>query len=134
MCGGIPASRAAYLKRLRKEGKTPAGAGNPLFVPGLHSASPVELAANTGRFLRLQGRLLKRRRLRSGAWLLRIAGSRPDAPVQVYVTPEVNRKLRVQSWPDGAPLTVDGFAQLYRGRPQLRLHFGRAGQPASATR
>ena len=128
-----PASRADYLKRLRKEGKTPADPGNPLFLPGLHPTSRVDLRAHTKRFLRLQGKLLKRRSLRKGAWLLTFAGIRPDAPLQVYVPAQVNRKVRVQSWPNGARVIMDGFAQLYRGRPQLRLHFGRAGQRAAAT-
>ena len=126
------ASRAAYLKRLRKEGKTPAAAGNTLFVPGLHTTSRVDLAAYTGRFLRLQGKLLKRRRLRSGGWLLDFAGGRPGEHLRAYVARGVNRKLGVQAWPEGALVTVDGFAQLFRGRPQLRLHFGRLGRPASA--
>lgn len=128
-----PASRAAYLKRLRKEGKTPADPGNPLFLPGVHPTSAVDLTAHEKRFLRLRGKLLKRRSLRGGAWLLTFAGIRPDAPLQVYVAARVNRNVGVQSWPDGASVIMDGFAQLYRGRPQLRLHFGRVRKQAAAT-
>lgn len=118
------ASRSAYLARLRREGKTPASPDNSLFLPGLHATGNVDLAAHKGLFLRLRGKLLKRRPLRGGAWLLTFAGQRPEEPLRVYVPSRVNRKLQVQLWPRGGGVQMDGFAQSYRGRPQLRLHHG----------
>ena len=123
------ASRAAYLARLRKEGKSPRAPGNPRFVPGLHSTSRVDIAAYKGRFLQIRGRLLRRRPLRNAAWLLYFAGAGSKHPLVVYVPRRTSLKLPVRDWPIGAEITMDGFAQIYRGRPQLRLHHGRVQAP-----
>lgn len=119
-----PPSRSAYLARLRKEGKTPASPGNALYVSGSHATHRADLAAYRGRFLQMHGKLLKGRRLRKGAWLLNFRGRRAGAPLRVFVPSRVNRKLRVQAWAKGALIVMDGFAQTYRGKPQLRLHWG----------
>ena len=121
------ASRKAYLKRLRKEGKTPMARGNPHAEPSFLPAARSGLRSREGKFLRLTGRLLKRRMLSSGAWKLYLAGGRAgaDAAAEVFVTRRVNAKLTVQGWPLGARMVMDGFAQLYRGTPQLVLHHGR---------
>ena len=124
------ASRRAYLARLGKEGKTPQAKNNPRFVPGLHLAAPGHVSRYKGRFLRMQGRLLKRRFLRKGAWLLFFANSNNKTVLQVFVPRRTGRKLPVKTWPLGAQIEMDGFAQSYQGRPQLRLHHGRA-QPDS---
>lgn len=121
------ASRNAYLKRLRKEGKTPMARGNPLAGPGVLPAARAGLRLREGKFLRLTGRLLKRRMLRNGAWKLYLAGGGivAGAAAEVFVSRRVNAKLTVQGWPLGARMMMDGFAQLYRGTPQLVLHHGR---------
>ena len=121
------ASRNAYLKRLRKEGKTPLTRGNRLAEPDFLPAARSVLGPRAGKFLRLTGRLLKRRMLRGGAWKLTLAGGgiRADGAAEVFVSRRVNAKLTVQGWPLGARMVVDGFAQLYRGTPQLVLHHGR---------
>ena len=117
-------SRKAYLKRLRKEGKTPRAAGNDLLLKGLRPVGAIHLERRVGKFVRLKGRIVKRVFLRKGARKLLFPGSRKYGTLTVFVSGRVNRKLGVDRWPPHALVVMDGFVKRYRGSPQLVLHYG----------
>ncbi|MCZ6628434.1 MAG: thermonuclease family protein [SAR324 cluster bacterium] len=118
------ALRKSYLKRLRKEGKTPRAKENALYVPGLHQTRSLQLNSLAGKFLRLQGHIVRRVYLRRGRRRLEFAGIAEDKPLTVYVSGRANRKNDVDAWPSRAAVIMDGFVNFYRGSPQLVLHHG----------
>ena len=61
------ASRKAYLRRLRREFKTPRSAANPAFAPGPHVAGKFDPTSLLKRFVQVEGRLKERRFLSKGA-------------------------------------------------------------------
>lgn len=120
-----PASRKAYLARLRKEGKTPRGAANPLYGGAPRETGSLRPEKWVGKFLRVRGQLLERKIFRRGARKLLFTAPRGKKPFEVYVSNRVARKLPVDGWPLNARVEMDGFVKLYRKTPQLTLHHGR---------
>ena len=122
-------SRKAYLVRLRRELKTPRSPANPAFAPGLHIAGNFELAELLNRFVKVEGRLKERRFLSKGARLLTLAAPEVHRQLRVYVRARLAFRLGVDRWPMDGPLLLDGFIKLYRGRPELQLHYGAPAKP-----
>ena len=123
---GDAASRKRYLARLKREQRTPQAADNPLYHEPLLRAGSDALAPLEGRYVRLRGVLLQRRRLGEAMFLLRLGaadGAASDAATAV-VFPRLARRLAPTAWPLGGPLYIEGFVQRYRGRPQIALHYG----------
>ncbi len=116
------ASREAYLKRLRKEGKTPRTPANRLYLGDAGSAArPRDWL---GRYVRLRGRIESHRRLRKGSHKLELALP-GGARLPVYVPGWTAWKFSLAAWRRDAALEVEGFVKLYRQAPELVLHYGR---------
>lgn len=122
---GDAASRRRYLARLKREQRTPQAAGNPLYHAPLLRAGTDSLEPFMGRYVRLRGTLLQRRRLGEAMFLLRLggAGRARGEPVTAVIFPRPARRLTPGAWPLGGPLHIEGFVQRYRGRPQIALHY-----------
>ena len=124
------ASRKAYLARLRRESKTPRSPANPAFAPGPHVAGYFDPASLLNRFVRVGGRLKERRFFSKGARLLILVAPEGHRQLRVYVRARLAFRLGVDRWPIDAPLLLDGFIKLYRGRPELKLHYGAPAKPS----
>jgi len=124
-----PASRRAWLARLREEGKTPRAADNPAFLPGVYTIATLDPLAHMGRYATVEGTLARERAARKGVRLLELTGGGRELTAVLFSRRA--RALGDPRWPAGARLRVAGFLQLYQGRPQLAVHHAEAaGGPA----
>jgi hypothetical protein len=79
-----------------------------------------------GRYVRLNGVLRERRRLREEMFLLRLGGAQDGKQgrrVTAVLFPQQARRLSPAAWPLGQPLHIEGFVQRYRDQPQIVLHY-----------
>lgn len=129
---GDAASRRAYLARLKREQHTPQAGDNPLYHAPLLRAGVDRLEPLVGRYVRMRGTLVERRRLREHMYLLRLGGAHggKGGRVTAVIFPRLARRLTPDAWPLARPLYAEGFVQRYRGRPQIVLHYATA-QPAA---
>lgn len=118
-------SRQSYLKRLRKELKTPRAIGNKLYATPPADPAQFEPAELLGKFIRLEGRLAERKMLRNGARLLFLETSFGKPLLRIFLLGRMERKLHSDGWPGGVRLLVEGFIKKYRGAPEMVLHYGR---------
>lgn len=125
----LPASRRRYLKRLRRDLKTPAGRRNPAYLPKVYRASRFRPRGLLGRYLRLEGRVKNARpifkRGRLNLLLLQLERGGRSRSFTAVLYRSTIEKLRAESWAAGARLRLEGFIETYRGRPQLVVHYGR---------
>ena len=125
----LPDSRRRYLKRLRRELKTPAGRRNPSFSAGVYRASSFKPRGLLERYVKLEGRVKSGKRFfkqgRLSLLLLQLerGGRKRSFPVVIYR--RTAEKLRADLWAAGVRLRLEGFIKTYRGQPQLVVHYGR---------
>jgi len=123
---GDTASRRHYLTRLKREHHTPQAKANPLYHAPLLHAETARLEPLVGRYVRLNGVLRERRRLREEMFLLRLGGAQDGKQgrrVTAVLFPQQARRLSPAAWPLGQPLHIEGFVQRYRDQPQIVLHY-----------
>lgn len=124
-----PGSRRRYLKRLRRQLKTPAGLRNPSFSAKIHRVSGFKPRALLERYVKLEGRVKSVRRFfkngRLSVLLLQLerGGGKRYFPAVLYR--RTAGKLRAETWAAGFLLRLEGFIQTYRGRPEMVVHYGR---------
>lgn len=117
-------SRRAYLKRLRRELKTPRSPANPLIVARILDAGQIDLKAHLQKYLRLSGTVLRTRPVGKGSVLLWLQGPQ-NRRIKVFAFRRTVQKLGVAGWPGGRRVLLEGFVKMYRGSPELMLHYGR---------
>ena len=122
---GDAASRAKYLKRSRREGRTPAARSNPAFVKEAMAATAFRPEDLEGKFLRLEGTLRRVQRLRKGVRLLRLERGRGHKTFPAVAFRNTAQHLGLQDWPSGSKVRLEGFIKPYKGKPQMVIHFGR---------
>lgn len=125
----LPASRRRYLKRQRRELKTPAGRRNPAYLHKVYRSSRFNPRGLLDRYVRLEGRVKKMRpffkRGRLNLLLLQLErdGRKRFFPAVIYS--RTIKKLGAESWVVDARVRLEGFINTYRGRPQMAVHYGR---------
>ena len=117
-------SRAAYLERLRKEGRTPETKANPWFLPGVFPAQSLDGNAALGHYVKVEGQVVENRGLRGGHRRLRLLRGGARAPLTVFVHNSRAMRVGVERWPSRASVRVEGFMERYRDRIELRLQTG----------
>jgi len=130
---GDAPSRRRYLLRLRKEGRTPQAAANPLFVPGVQDVGALDPGRALGRYVIVTAIALERRPLRKGVWLVKLGDAlqRTSRTLNAVVFRGQAQRLGVPAWPRAAPLHAEGFIARYKGRFELQLHYARlTGSPS----
>ena len=120
-----PASRRRYLKRLRRELKTPAGRSNGLYEPSMLGVREAAHARWLGRYVRVEGRARALRVLSKGVRLLELerGGGRPPFPAVIFS--RVAERLGSGEWRAGGRFYLEGFVNTYKGKIQLVVHYGR---------
>ncbi|MEE8434589.1 MAG: thermonuclease family protein [bacterium] len=125
----LPASRRRYLKRLRRELKTPAGRRNPSFSAKVYQASSFNPRGLLDRYVTLEGRVKKVRRIfkqdRLSLLLLQLERGGRKRFFTAVIYRRTAEKLRAESWDAEFRLRLEGFIETYRGRPQRVVHYGR---------
>ena len=117
-------SRKKYLKRLKKELKTPAGASNSPYFPTVLTAGGFDPAQLEGKYVRVLGRVASLKTLSKGVMVLTL-NSKPGGPaLQVVAYPKQASRLGVEAWTPGREVAVEGFIKAYKGRFEMALHYG----------
>ncbi len=116
-------SRQRYLQRLRREGKTPQARANSWYVPGVLDASEQAVQGWQEKYVTVQGRLAELRPLRKGVLQLQLAGT-GGTPLRAVAFRRTAALLNARAWHTGSKLRLEGFVQRYRGRVELKVHYG----------
>ncbi len=123
------ASRGRYLKRLRREARTPVAQRNARYVPAVLDAAVLDPTAVLGLYVQLTARVERVQQLRKGVRRITVTGRAPQG-FTVVAFARVAERLGVDAWGPGSTVWVEGFVQTYRGDPQLVLHWGAPHRPA----
>lgn len=121
-------SRARYLARLRREGRTPQAPDNLAWLPGKQTVATLDARRAVGRYVTVEGIVRERRPLRKGVILMvlgdpqRVASART---LTVVAFPRTAKRLGMDRWPVAAHVQVEGFLARYKGRVELQLHYAR---------
>lgn len=129
-------TRRMWLERLRKLGRTPAGASNLWFLRGLQRMETLADPALLEHYVHVRGRVARVRKVSAGVWLIffrKPGSSTAHVPLPVVLFPHRRRLLPASYWHPGETLRVEGFLLRYRGKPQLQLHYACALAGASAS-
>ncbi len=118
-------SRAKYLKRSRREGRTPAARSNPDYVDEIMVAVSFRPESLMGKYIRLRGTLVRLKKLRRGVRLLHLERGRGRKPFPAVAFRNAAKNLGLEKWSRKSRIYLEGFIQAYKGKPQLVVHFGR---------
>ncbi|MBI3992624.1 MAG: thermonuclease family protein [Candidatus Lambdaproteobacteria bacterium] len=115
-------SRTRYLARLRREGKTPRARDNALFAPGVQRAERMRPDDFNGRYVLVEGRVLRVRALNNEVWEALLAGARADRPLRAVALPPAGARVGVARWRADTRVRLEGFVRPYRGQAELQIH------------
>lgn len=118
------ASRKRYLTRLAREDKTPAGARNPRYVAALQRAETFRPQALIGKYIHLEGTVTAVRTLSKSVREVRLARGSGQKDLRMVAWRRVAARMGVDGWAPGTRVRVEGFVHVYRGAPELVLHYG----------
>ena len=125
-------SRSRYLARLQREGKTPLAPDNPLYAPGVQRAERIQPAEFNGRYVQVEGRVLRVLALRNNVWEVLLEGPPSAPPLRAVALPPTGARRGVARWRAGTRVRLGGFVRPYRGRPELEIHVARVLDSATA--
>ena len=126
-----PASMDRYLRRLRKERKTPRSDANPLYGGGIYAVDSFDPQSRMGTYVRVRGQLRTVKYLRKGVRIIELTGKRSLRVFRAVAFPRSAAKIGVERWTPGAQVLIEGFIKSYRDRPEMELHFGIVESPSS---
>lgn len=115
-----PGSKKRYLKRLKKEGRTPQSGKNSFYVGELPASA--NLSRFTGKYVQLQGKIKKIRILRRKHFLI-FLGERKTT--RVFALNFRAARLGLTGWKTGQIVKVAGFVGKYKGKTELKLNYGK---------
>jgi hypothetical protein len=115
-------SRRRYLRRLEREGKTPAAKDNPFYL-GDVTEHAGELEKTIGRYVRVQARVRVVDGTNPDAVRVFLESSPGSQAVYAIAFKPAAERLNVAKWLPGAIYVVDGFVRARGGNPTVFIHY-----------
>jgi endonuclease YncB( thermonuclease family) len=115
-------SRRRYLRRLEREGKTPAAKDNPFYL-GDVTEHAGELERKIGRYVRVQARVRVVDGTNPDAVRVFLESSPGGQAVYALAFKPVSQRLNVTKWAPGSVYIVEGFVRARGGEPAILIHY-----------
>jgi endonuclease YncB( thermonuclease family) len=117
-----PVSRRRYLRRLEREGKTPAAKDNPFYL-GDATQHAGELHRALGHYVRVQVRVRVVDATNPKVARVYLESTPGEQTVFAVAFESARERLRVAEWPPGSFWVVEGFVRAHQGEATIVIHY-----------